>query len=109
MYDKVKIKIWVNALRSGDYKQGHEALCYEDQDGNTNYCCLGVYMKVVEGLEDKEMFEVKGSAVGPLPVYSDLRVKLGTNLVDRLCLMNDSYLERFNFNGIADYIEKELL
>jgi hypothetical protein len=30
-------KIWVTALKSGDYKQGSEYLCANDR-----YCCLGV-------------------------------------------------------------------
>ena len=31
-------KIWVEALRSGDYKQGNEAL----RPSNDTFCCLGV-------------------------------------------------------------------
>ena len=30
-------KLWVDALRSGDYTQGRHKLC-----NNGNYCCLGV-------------------------------------------------------------------
>ena len=32
---------WVKALRSGDYKQGRNLLCYEGA-----YCCLGVLCKL---------------------------------------------------------------
>lgn len=36
MKQKIK-KLWVDALRSGEYKQGKSVLCSEDK-----YCCLGV-------------------------------------------------------------------
>lgn len=35
---------WLAALRSGQYKQGAEALCSEGR-----YCCLGVLQYVVQG------------------------------------------------------------
>ena len=41
---------WINALRSGEYKQGTERL----QNGGL-YCCLGVACKVAE----KDMVKVK--------------------------------------------------
>lgn len=34
-------KKWVEALRSGKYKQGKEALCFGDK-----YCCLGVLCEI---------------------------------------------------------------
>jgi hypothetical protein len=41
MENKERIKLWVDALRSGEYTQGHGALL---RDGN--YCCLGVACEV---------------------------------------------------------------
>jgi hypothetical protein len=35
-------KRWVEALRSGLYTQGREALCRIDDNGNRTWCCLGV-------------------------------------------------------------------
>lgn len=35
-------KLWLEALRSGEYEQGVGRLMKFDPDGNTNYCCLGV-------------------------------------------------------------------
>lgn len=43
-----KQKRWINALRSGEYKQGRSHL----QDVNGNYCCLGVACEV----DDELMF-----------------------------------------------------
>lgn len=33
---------WLEALRSGEYKQGKGRLVKETDDGTFNYCCLGV-------------------------------------------------------------------
>lgn len=38
--DKDLLQKWVAALRSGNYKQGEEYLCY-----NGKYCCLGVLVE----------------------------------------------------------------
>jgi hypothetical protein len=41
---------WIEALRSGKYIQGKEALAELTKDGNINgYCCLGVLEMVVDG------------------------------------------------------------
>tara|TARA_E500000305_G_scaffold50354_1_gene39480 strand:- start:506 stop:895 length:390 start_codon:yes stop_codon:yes gene_type:complete len=40
---KSDVKKWVKALRSGEYQQGKESLCGEDEiSGECDYCCLGV-------------------------------------------------------------------
>lgn len=39
---KAIAKKWVEALRSGDYKQGKSALRTVGQNGKTSFCCLGV-------------------------------------------------------------------
>ncbi len=35
---------WIKALRSGEYKQGHEAL--KQTNGQPKYCCLGVLCEI---------------------------------------------------------------
>lgn len=45
-----KMTKWLEALTSGDYKQGDSALCAE-VDGEKYFCCLGVYEEVVLGTE----------------------------------------------------------
>jgi hypothetical protein len=35
-------QMWVDALRSGDYKQGTRRLHYLDSAGEERFCCLGV-------------------------------------------------------------------
>ena len=38
-------KMWVEALKSGEYKQGMGALCRE-RNGTFEYCCLGVACEI---------------------------------------------------------------
>ena len=39
--------LWLDALRSGEYKQGKAYLKKEDRKGGHQYCCLGVLCDVV--------------------------------------------------------------
>lgn len=50
--NKERIQLWVDALRSGKYKQGRHALAYE-LDNQKFFCCLGVACEVAieNGLE----------------------------------------------------------
>ena len=112
-------KKWVEALRSGDYKQGKTCLKQIDFDGETRHCCLGVLAEICEvpneilggslytfnfPRSDKYMFfrstalldknfEMKHFIYG----YSNIRT---------LMRMNDS--GDYTFEDIADYIEKHV-
>jgi len=39
---------WVEALRSGKYKQGRHALKYKTKAGVTRHCCLGVLCELYQ-------------------------------------------------------------
>jgi hypothetical protein len=39
--NKARLRRWIQALESGDYKQGQGALC-KNVNGSFEYCCLGV-------------------------------------------------------------------
>jgi hypothetical protein len=108
---------WVEALRSGKYKQTEQAL--QDYSG---YCCLGVLCRAI-GAEFQEFNEPDGGRQ-----YDNAPVLDGINLADgnneelsrsflrraglteddeiRLVEMNDS--ENASFLKIAEYIEKRL-
>lgn len=43
---KVVLDLWVKALRSGEYTQGHGTLRATDKDGKPRLCCLGVLCEV---------------------------------------------------------------
>ena len=44
--NKDKLKLWVDALRSGEYQQGKNSLAKYDDDGTLKFCCLGVACEV---------------------------------------------------------------
>lgn len=35
-------RVWLEALRSGEYKQGRGTMCRVDDNGAYSFCCLGV-------------------------------------------------------------------
>jgi len=53
-------KKWVQALRSGKYKQGREVL-HRKENGKDTYCCLGVLCDLYQ--QDRRSKKKKGLAV----------------------------------------------
>lgn len=94
---KEQIRQWVEALRSGEYKQGKGHL-----HSKGGYCCLGVFAKAVLGYKDSYLSREKE---GPVGVYTKLEGLLGSRLRATLTDMND---KGKGFNKIADFIESEL-
>lgn len=43
---QARIKLWIDALRSGEYKQGRGALVTNDRLDGFSHCCLGVACEV---------------------------------------------------------------
>jgi hypothetical protein len=56
-------EVWLNALLSGDYQQGHRAL----RDANGGYCCLGVLQMAVDGEVETELDMTMKSAPKTIP------------------------------------------
>lgn len=117
-------KLWVNALRSGEYKQ-----CKRVLSNKTEYCCLGVLCEVAikNGLEVKKVIgdheieydEEHGSLPQSVAEWAGLKSRtgglkkdaeycetIGRNM-DSLANLND-YGNR-NFEQIADIIEENNL
>tara|TARA_R110000824_G_scaffold210851_1_gene396704 strand:+ start:183 stop:572 length:390 start_codon:yes stop_codon:yes gene_type:complete len=124
MINKEKIQKWVDALRSGVYKQGRRSLCKDE-----GHCCLGVLCEIAmkdgaaikkEKSDDKVYFN-KHSAMPPTEAYQwlfynkvdkdsidkILRYQLKALGSTRLDLLNDS--ERYTFDQIADVLEEQHL
>jgi hypothetical protein len=115
---------WINALRSGEYKQTRQSL--HDDKG---YCCLGVLCDVASKENKYNMaideydFEFITEEMRSTTLSSDLDgFKSVIGLTDdeelKLIHMNDGYdpdiattvLEKQkDFNQIADYIENKIL
>ncbi len=100
---------WIDALRSGKYKQGQYRLYNEDQD---TYCCLGVLCKInnlesyknESDLETYFRFNIRSSSVG-LPVLFSKKINITPMQEAKLTSMNDSYI---SFEEIANWIEQNL-
>lgn len=52
MMNAVEVNKWIEALRSGKYRQGKGALAMKDKSKHATYCCLGVAC-LINGLEKK--------------------------------------------------------
>ena len=101
--DLEQMKIWIKALRSGEYSQTKTTL--EDCDG---YCCLGVAVKV---LVDDPVMRIDGTLFGEFPEHqrnapawlihanNDFQSKAGFYLAN----LND--MHNFTFFEIADLLE----
>ncbi len=102
--DKQVKKDWIEALRSGEYEQGHTQLANLDKKGEIeNHCCLGV-LCVVQGFDliDHGPGPRYSNAVPELEYSAGLTDKQMTSLYD----LNDN--QGYSFEGIADYIEENI-
>lgn len=123
--------IWVNALKSGKYKQGKGALKYrreptpwsphigrDDECDKFFYCCLGVYVEEINVKsnlavyrEETIAFEFMNLGIESFPLYEKF---FGSYVPDRilprmtqklLARLNDAYVP---FNVLATIIEEML-
>lgn len=83
---------WIDALRSGKYKQARHRLKRVDEYGVARYCCLGVLAE--------EMGENTDTMMLPQRILD--KVCLTETQQERLAKLNDSGL---SFDYIADFIE----
>jgi len=98
-------KKWIDALRSGDYKQTTHVL----RKGNS-YCCLGVLCDVMDCKweKDTECYVAhydNDSEYSILPNTVMKEVHIHTDEEIKLTNMNDSGAD---FDEIADWIEENL-
>ena len=97
------LKTWVEALRSGDYKQGRQSLRQWD-----NYCCLGVACDLV----DSDGWDTSQVEVG-MYFYGDNFAYMPENILADYYGLTDSEQRDlgmlndngFDFDEIADQIE----
>lgn len=96
---------WIDALRSGEYKQGQDRL----NDGDA-FCCLGVACHTLYGPRDDGRWFDMGT-VAPDELVRDLHLRdenggfpLGKELKNNPCL-TDANDRDVSFTEIADFIE----
>lgn len=116
-------KLWTAALRSGDYKQGRNALHKINKHNEETFCCLGVLCDLYQ--KDRRKKKKKGLFVGktspsasiaynyligslPLEVMHWAGISSPTGRVSgssyySLANLNDSL--GYDFNYIAKFIE----
>ena len=98
---------WVNALRSGKYKQGKNTLKQVRSDEEVTYCCLGVLaeecgvMDVLSGSQNLQEWKNR-----PIEDVNGVRkdkkdIKIGKQCYESLADAND---DGTSFKEIADYI-----
>jgi hypothetical protein len=90
---------WIDALRSGKYKQGRSLL---HDPVKSTYCCLGVACRVAQ----TKIKEYEGYIEGDKRVPKILQGIETGSIPQILAVRNDS--GRWNFNRIANWIEKNL-
>ena len=126
--DKVIKARWVNALKSGNYKQGIEKLRTKDDDGGMIYCCLGVLCDIAfrdepglfpTGWEEQEREDKNESELFPIRAVwkwagmeqcdqGDFNIPApggGPTIRGTLSELND---KGATFEQIADCIEEKL-
>jgi hypothetical protein len=102
-------RIWLEALRSDEYKQGLARLCRHGE----KFCCLGVlgdiavdgYWKQNERGGSWYLTKGKETMVSFLSINVMKELGLPENISDKLVSMNDAGV---SFKDIADYIETHL-
>jgi hypothetical protein len=103
---KDDIRVWIDALRSGNYNQTTGTLKEQLPDGDYGYCCLGVCVSVLGEEPQAEIRDdVNFIEEDPMSVYRKLEEELGKIGIDQdiLIQMND---EGKTFQEIADRIEE---
>jgi hypothetical protein len=92
---------WIEALRSGKYRQTRQYLM---DDGG--YCCLGV-LCVIQGADLSDFTDLETSV---LTEYGDYSAGLTQAQCDELAGMNDGQMcEPRSFDHIAGYIQAAIL
>lgn len=112
---KPSVMKWIQALRSGEYKQTTGAL-QKTKGAKAGYCCLGVACVLyneVAAANNRISVEIKnpsgnvafGGNIEQLPMRPLRHYGLSGQMQEDLIDINDK--KKKNFNQIADYIEAE--
>lgn len=103
--NKVIKKKWVEALRSGEYKQGKGVLKSKDSE----FCCMGVLADLLYEGEWEHVSRISAGWIrgqaGALNKETLSYCNMLTGEQNILAKMND---EGHSFNQIADWIEENL-
>lgn len=116
---------WIDALRSGEYKQGHNCL-QSHRDGGDRFCCLGVACAVadkegVRVVKDDENYIVGGtlwqqssvrdyfafkSTTGDFPKEGAQPSKDDNTPARKLSCLTELNDDGYTLEDIADFVEQ---
>lgn len=100
--DKNLKKVWVKALRSGDYKQGKGNLYKKGR-----FCCIGVLCDI-QGIDWRKELPRVFDRQTTIPPREYDPTGITGDTYDTLGEMNDDKTNKNSFKKIADWIEKNL-
>ena len=115
-------QLWLDALRSDEYKQGKSSLCLSYKTGK-EHCCLGVLCEVYIKDTGHDIFEkhsssYDGSSSHPPPIVTEWAFGKteSERLPDWYVIENGEHVSlthlndyrHFSFSKIADMIEESL-
>lgn len=109
MDQQMKAK-WVAALRSGEYKQTTRKLREVYEDGSVGFCCLGVLCDLSGmGRWEGSLYHDEGDHVlaGGNRLW-ELGTRYGLKRGEAVDLAYHNDIDKWSFDQIADYIEKNL-
>lgn len=120
--DKRVKKMWIKALRSGDYTQTCNSLCFVYSKTDHRFCCLGVLTNLYaheknipwdkEHIENRKIYGRHSLSFQdqeyslPEAVREWAQLPKDHYALDYLIDLNDDYNK--SFNSIANFIEKKL-
>jgi hypothetical protein len=111
MNPEIKQK-WVDALRSGEYKQGRGSLRQKHEGGDATYCCMGVLACLLgepeEAMGSSFIYSKSDFASGKYQVRKCHEDDHVPNARDRWTLSYFNDKEDRSFLEIADWIEANL-
>ena len=109
-------KVWIDALRSGKYQQGHTRLRIEGwKGGQDQFCCLGVLCDLATNAGvfewekiDREYYAIESLSLPPKAVVQWAGMEVSDPILNgqRVSALNDNV--GLNFNQIATLIEEGL-
>ncbi len=107
--EKTTKKKWVEALRSGEYKQVSGILRAHFYEESPKHCCLGVLCDIVnpDGWVGNSVFKYGEEEIsGELPKALRKKLEIHPNTQRRLIDLNDTV--GASFDEIADWIEEHM-
>lgn len=111
-----RLERWVNALKSGKYKQGHATLCFRDK-----YCCLGVACDISNrstGLKWGRDYELGGYGYGgsgesaflrkETIEYFGFKDQIGFSFTGNFCDTQSAIVNLANLNDVYNWSFKKI-